>query len=77
MYHLHISGLKCPENSFFRDNVLPDCCDYRDRSETREYDYWSNGFLPGRDVYFTFDDNKGRLDIGPIVEILKSRVRPT
>ncbi len=50
--------------------------DYRDRSETREYDYWSNGFLPGRDVYFTFDDNKGRLDIGPIVEILKSRVRP-
>ena len=50
--------------------------DYRDRSEAREYDYWSNGFLPGRDVYFTFDDNKGGCDIGPIAEILKSRVRP-
>jgi hypothetical protein len=50
--------------------------DYRDRSEAREYDYWSNDLLPGRDVYFTFDDNKGRLDLGPIVEILRSRVRP-
>jgi len=50
--------------------------DYRDRSEAREYDYWSNGFLPARDVYFTFDDNKGGFDIGPILEILKSRVRP-
>ena len=49
--------------------------DYRDRSESREYDYWSNGFLPGRDVYFTFDDNRGGFDIGPIVEILRSRVR--
>lgn len=49
--------------------------DYRERSEAREYDYWSNGFLPGRDVYFTFDDNKGGFDIGPILEILKSRVR--
>ena len=51
--------------------------DYRDRSEAREYDYWSNGFLPSRDVYFTFDDNKGGFDIGPIAEILKSRVRPS
>lgn len=50
--------------------------DYRDRSESREYDYWSNGLLPARDVYFTFDDNKGGFDIGPILEILKSRVRP-
>ena len=50
--------------------------DYRDRSEAREYDYWSNGFLPSRDVYFTFDDNRGGFDIGPIIEILKSRVRP-
>lgn len=50
--------------------------DYRDRSEAREYDYWSNGFLPARDVYFTFDDNKGGLDIGPVAEILKCRVRP-
>ena len=50
--------------------------DYRNRSEAREYDYWSNGFLPARDVYFTFDDNRGGFDIGPIVEILKSRVRP-
>ena len=49
--------------------------DYRDRSESREYDYWSNGFLPGRDVYFTFDDNKGGFDIGLILEILRSRVR--
>lgn len=49
--------------------------DYRERSESREYDYWSNGFLPARDVYFTFDDNKGGFDIGPILEILKTRVR--
>lgn len=48
---------------------------YRDRSEAREYDYWKNGFLPARDIYFTFDDNKGGLDLGPVIEILKSRVR--
>ena len=48
---------------------------YRDNSEAREYDYWYNGFLPGRDVYFTFDDNRGTLDISPIIEILNSRVR--
>lgn len=51
--------------------------DYRNGSEAREYDYWKNGFLPGRDVYFTFDDNKGGFDIAPIIDILKARVRRT
>ncbi len=49
---------------------------YKDKSEVREYDYWKEGYLPSRDVYFTYDDNKGGFDIGPIVEILESRVRP-
>ncbi len=51
--------------------------EYRQRSEAREYDYWNNGFLPNRDVYFTYDDCKGGFDITPIVEILCSRVRPS
>ena len=50
--------------------------DYRRRSEAREYDYWINGYLPGRDVYFTYDDNKGAFDIIPIIDILKMRIRP-
>jgi hypothetical protein len=50
--------------------------DYRDRSVSREYDYWNSGFLPARDVFFTFDDNKGGFDIGPVLDILKSHVRP-
>lgn len=49
---------------------------YRQGAEAREYDYWYNGFLPNRDVYFTFDDNRGVLDMAPISEILNSRVRP-
>lgn len=49
---------------------------YKDDSEVREYDYWKNGLLPGRDVYFTYDDNRGGFDIGPIVDILRLRVRP-
>ena len=48
---------------------------YRDNAEVREYDYWFNGYLPGRDVYFTYDDNHGNFDIFPIAEILQSRVR--
>lgn len=48
---------------------------YRERANQRIYDYWSNGYLPGRDVYFTYDDNSGGFDITPVVEILRSRVR--
>lgn len=50
---------------------------YRDNAEAREADYWENGFLPNRDVYFTYDDNKGVLDMRPIIEILESKVRPS
>lgn len=49
---------------------------YRQNAEAREYDYWYNGYLPGRDVYYTYDDNRGVFDIMPIAEILNSRVRP-
>ena len=49
---------------------------YKDDSEVREYDYWKNGMLPNRDVYFTYDDNRGGFDIGPIIDILRLRVRP-
>ncbi len=49
---------------------------YKDDSEAREYDYWKNGMLPNRDVYFTYDDNRGGFDIGPIIDILRLRVRP-
>ena len=50
---------------------------YRKNAEDREADYWENGFLPNRDVYFTYDDNKGVLDMSPIIEILEMHVRPT
>lgn len=50
--------------------------EYRARSDARQYSYWSNGFLPGRDVYFTYDDNRGGFDIRPIVDIVRLRVRP-
>ncbi len=49
---------------------------YRDRAEAREYDYWIDGYLPNRDVYFTYDDRNGKFDFSPIAEILMSRVRP-
>lgn len=49
---------------------------YKDNAEAREFDYWQNGFLPSKDVYFTFDNNKGGFELEPIIEILSSRVRP-
>ena len=49
---------------------------YKDNSEAREFDYWKNGILPNRDVYFTYDDNRGGLDIRPIIDILRLKVRP-
>lgn len=49
---------------------------YREKAEARQYEYWRNGYLPGRDVYFTFDDFNGGFDIQPIMDILKMRVRP-
>lgn len=48
---------------------------YRDNAFEREYEYWNEGYLPNRDVYFTYDDNRGKLDMSPIIEILYSRVR--
>lgn len=50
--------------------------EYKESAEVREYDYWYNGYLPNRDVYFTYDDNKGGFDMKPIIYILDSRVRP-
>ena len=49
---------------------------YRNKAEVREYDYWNNGYLPNRDVYFTYDDRNGKCDFTPIAEILFCRVRP-
>lgn len=49
---------------------------YRTNAENREYIYWKNDYLPGRDVFFTYDDMHGRLDIGPVMDILKTKVRP-
>lgn len=49
---------------------------YRENAEIREFDYWKKGYLPGREVYFTYDDVNGRLDMGPIDDILRMRVRP-
>ena len=49
---------------------------YKDNAEAREFDYWQNGFLPGKDVYFTYDNNRGGFELEPLIEILSSRVRP-
>ena len=51
--------------------------EYKEKAEDREYDYWCCGFLPNRDVYFTYDDVHGGFDITPVIDILEMKVRPS
>ena len=48
---------------------------YKEHAFEQEFKYWKRGLLPNRDVYFTYDDNRGGFDIRPIKAILHSRVR--
>lgn len=49
---------------------------YRNHFNDKMLGYWKAGYMPGIDVFFTFDNNDGGLDITPIEDIVASKVRP-
>ena len=38
--------------------------------------YWQNGFIPGVNIFYTFDDPRGGFDISPVHDIMKTKIRP-
>ena len=49
---------------------------YREKFNDSVYKYWLNGYLPERDVFFTFDLPNGGFDDRPISNIIRHSVRP-
>lgn len=48
----------------------------RKRYENDMYMYWQNGFIPGVNIFYTFDDPSGGFDISTIQNIIDTRIRP-
>ena len=40
------------------------------------YLYWQNGFIPGLNIFYTFDDPRGGFDIGVVRDIMNTKIRP-
>lgn len=47
---------------------------YRKRFSDKAYMYLRNGYIPGINVFFTFDDINGGLDLAPLKDIVKNHV---
>lgn len=48
----------------------------RKRYERDMYMYWQNGFIPGVNIFYTFDDPSGGFDISTIQNVIDTRIRP-
>ena len=49
---------------------------YRNKFNESVYKYWLNGYLPERDVFFTFDSPNGGFDDTPVKSIIRKHVKP-
>ena len=49
---------------------------YRNKFNETVYKYWSNNYIPERDVFFTFDLPNGGFDDSPIKGIIQRFIRP-
>lgn len=48
----------------------------RKRYNNDMYLYWRSGFIPGVNIFFTFDDPRGGFDITTVQNIIDTRIRP-
>ena len=48
---------------------------YRERFNDKLYGYWKAGFIPGINIFYTFDLPNGGLDLTPIHDIVRNHVR--
>lgn len=49
---------------------------YRNRFNEKLYNYYCNGFVQGINVFYTFDDIDGGLDLTPVENIVRTVIRP-
>lgn len=48
----------------------------RKRYNEDMYLYWQNGFIPGINIFYTFDDPRGGFDISVVNNIMDTKIRP-
>ncbi len=48
----------------------------RKRYENDMYMYWQKGFIPGINIFYTFDDPRGGFDISVVQNIIDTKIRP-
>lgn len=48
---------------------------YRKRFSDKAYMYLRNGYVPGINIFFTFDNIDGGIDITPVVDLVKNHVK--
>ena len=48
----------------------------RERYNNDMYLYWKNGFVPGVNIFYTFDDIDGGFDITVVQNIIDTKIRP-
>ena len=49
---------------------------YRNRFNEKLYNYYCNGFVQGINIFYTFDDIDGGLDLTPVENIVRTVIRP-
>lgn len=50
--------------------------EYRDRFRDRVYDYLKANYISGINIYYTFDSIDGSVNMMPILDIIKLKIRP-
>ena len=50
---------------------------YSERFNNKVHDYLQAGYLPGLNIFFTFDSGDGGLDFEPILDIIRLKIRPS
>ena len=48
---------------------------YRDRFFEKLLEYWNDGYVQGLNIFFTFDGPDGGVDLTPVHELIRNRVR--
>lgn len=87
IYHNHRDSLIIPDFTilseidyktviFIEHQGMMNDANYRTGFNEKVYKYWSNNYLPERDVFFTFDLPNGGFDDVPIRSIIQRYIRP-
>ena len=71
-----LSEIDCKSVIYIEHQGKMDSNNYRNKFNESVYKYWSNNYIPERDVFFTFDLPNGGFDDSPIKSIVDRHIRP-